>query len=764
VREPLSWWLKLEERAPLPEVAQAIRAALPGTTDDTWDPPAWLLPHQRAAARRVAGRLTVFGGALLADAVGLGKTYVALALAQRYRQPAAVVPAALASQWRRTGASVGVDVVLVTHEALSRGSLVPPADLVVVDEAHRFRNPATLRYDALARGIGSARVLLLTATPMVNRAADLGALLRLFLPDNGLALLGVPSIESAVSHRAYHALAHALAAVTVARTAAAAGIGGTIPAARDGAVYDDPTLDPTALRGVAAGIDALAFPTLAAPDAPELMRLHLFSRLASSAPALETTLRRHLRYLDLAVAAAVRGERLSRRALAGLLQADREAQFELDLFAGAATHPVDASALEAERERLRLLLAHVQTASVRDPKADRLCHQLGTRSRTGNAPKTIVFTTAIATALHLARRLGWQRLVVATGRGARIASGAVALPDALALFAPIAQGVTPPGAAQAADVLLATDLASEGLNLQDADLVVHYDLPWSPVRLAQRLGRIARLGSSHLQVHAWWFGPPPDLAERLGITRRVADKARSQLATGVTGTSMVGRARLDGGLLDWREAADRSWGSGKVGYEMVNGPAAAVVALEWHTPRGAIPEVLLLEGDPLSPVLNETRLREVATQLTRASPVAGRQPSQFHRACLAVVRERLGAAQRGPVDTETRALVRRILRRARAAARNRDVGRLEALDRALNRLTAGLPSGGLRELAHWLHSGPPTMLPQALARKHPHMGPASVRMVAVLFGNGHASRADESDVYSSRRAGPWAHDGSRGPP
>ena len=40
------------------------------------------------------------------------------------------------------------------------------------------------------------------------------------------------------------------------------------------------------------------------------------------------------------------------------------------------------------------------------------------------------------------------------------------------------------------DVLIATDLLSEGLNLQDAARVVHYDLPWSPARLAQRVGRM----------------------------------------------------------------------------------------------------------------------------------------------------------------------------------------------------------------------------------------------------------------------------------
>ena len=57
------------------------------------------------------------------------------------------------------------------------------------------------------------------------------------------------------------------------------------------------------------------------------------------------------------------------------------------------------------------------------------------------------------------------------------------------------------------DVLVATDVASEGLDLQAAGVVVHYDLPWSPVRLDQRNGRIHRIGQKREQVRAIYFVP-----------------------------------------------------------------------------------------------------------------------------------------------------------------------------------------------------------------------------------------------------------------
>ena len=51
-------------------------------------------------------------------------------------------------------------------------------------------------------------------------------------------------------------------------------------------------------------------------------------------------------------------------------------------------------------------------------------------------------------------------------------------------------------------VLLATDAASEGINLQRAHLMVNYDLPWNPNRLEQRFGRIHRIGQTEV-CHLW---------------------------------------------------------------------------------------------------------------------------------------------------------------------------------------------------------------------------------------------------------------------
>jgi len=55
------------------------------------------------------------------------------------------------------------------------------------------------------------------------------------------------------------------------------------------------------------------------------------------------------------------------------------------------------------------------------------------------------------------------------------------------------------------DILLASEVAAEGIDLQFASLVINYDLPWNPMRIEQRIGRIDRLGQPEPKIHIWNF-------------------------------------------------------------------------------------------------------------------------------------------------------------------------------------------------------------------------------------------------------------------
>jgi hypothetical protein len=93
-------------------------------------------------------------------------------------------------------------------------------------------------------------------------------------------------------------------------------------------------------------------------------------------------------------------------------------------------------------------------------------------------------------------------------------------------FAPNATGASPPLQSEEVTMLIATDLCSEGLNLQDASVLVHLDMPWTPARIEQRVGRIARSGSVHSQVMIHTLTVPAIADDILRIAERLEEKAR----------------------------------------------------------------------------------------------------------------------------------------------------------------------------------------------------------------------------------------------
>src|SRR5689334_16816885 len=80
-----------------------------------------LRPHQRAAAARLVSLIGTYGGAMLAEPVGLGKTFTALAAANVVNERLLIaVPASLRSMWHAALERTRIAAEIITHEALSR--------------------------------------------------------------------------------------------------------------------------------------------------------------------------------------------------------------------------------------------------------------------------------------------------------------------------------------------------------------------------------------------------------------------------------------------------------------------------------------------------------------------------------------------------------------------------------------------------------------------------------------------------------------------
>jgi hypothetical protein len=72
--------------------------------------------------------------------------------------------------------------------------------------------------------------------------------------------------------------------------------------------------------------------------------------------------------------------------------------------------------------------------------------------------------------------------------------------------------------------VIATDVLAEGLNLQDCDKIVNYDLHWNPVRLIQRFGRIDRIGSGYDTIYGFNFLPETGIERNLGLKEKLHNR------------------------------------------------------------------------------------------------------------------------------------------------------------------------------------------------------------------------------------------------
>ena len=94
--------------------------------------------------------------------------------------------------------------------------------------------------------------------------------------------------------------------------------------------------------------------------------------------------------------------------------------------------------------------------------------------------------------------------------------------------------------------IVLTDELAEGVNLQQCRNIINYDLPWNPMRLVQRHGRIDRIGSPHADVYVRCFFPDARLEELLDLENRIRRKLAQAAATiGVESEVIPGGATSD---------------------------------------------------------------------------------------------------------------------------------------------------------------------------------------------------------------------------
>jgi superfamily II DNA or RNA helicase len=144
-------------------------------------------------------------------------------------------------------------------------------------------------------------------------------------------------------------------------------------------------------------------------------------------------------------------------------------------------------------------------------------------TKTHSKEKILIFTQFADTARYLAEELEKRGMAQIEG-----VTGDTDDPtDNARRFSPVSNGVK--GVQNEIRVLVSTDVLSEGQNLQDAHIVLNYDLPWAIIRLIQRAGRVDRIGQKSDHILCYSFLPEDGLENIINLrgrlSRRISENA-----------------------------------------------------------------------------------------------------------------------------------------------------------------------------------------------------------------------------------------------
>lgn len=591
-----------------------------------------LSEFQEDAVKRARKILARYDGVMIADSVGLGKTWIGKKLLEDYayhqRQKALVVcPAALREMWEHELAEATISGTVLSQEELGRDTFDPQpfadSDILLVDEAHNFRNPNANRYGNLERVLGAnggrgrdgarKKVILLTATPINNdlfdlyhqialitrgdrsyfAAAGIGDLYRYFLharrqarrQEQGLALYNL--LEEIVIRRTRPFVRRAYPEATIR--------GKTIHfperklrtvnydlEATYGGIYEELVagigsleLAPYNLETFKKeGIKRDEFEAGREQALVGIFKSRYLKRFESSIEAFRISVRRALGFLNTFESYLLDGKILKsadfHRAIGYLNREDEEddatpasladelddnedAKRLLERMETVDTKDYDLRKIDrAVKHDVKVLTGIWERVKGINPENDAKLQCLKDLLRGDlRGKKVLIFTYYKDTARYLHRHLGHpdnpaaQAFCAEVGglKVRRMDSGADAKDRVriVEAFAPRSNGKPDiAGTEREIDLLISTDVLSEGQNLQDCGLLLNYDLHWNPTRMVQRAGRIDRIGSSFDELWLYNMFPDAGLERLLRLVESLSAKISAIDQAGFHDASVLG--------------------------------------------------------------------------------------------------------------------------------------------------------------------------------------------------------------------------------
>lgn len=554
--------------------------------------------HQADAVHTAMSIIAQYGGAVIADPTGLGKTHIGMEILKRKmidegKKAVVIAPAqVINSMWKDKMRDARLQAHhMITMESLGRDGVLEGMkkykniEFVLVDESQNFRSSSAKRRKNLMGLIGTGKrkqVLLMSATPINNSLMDLYYQLSIITRgDNAYFYrrIGIPDLYRHMADATRDGTAvglekieQLLDQIMVRRTRTyITEVYGT-DLEKSGKKFPENEYSPIrydlsgmfsgVFESVVRGIESLTMApygieqyNTSLPEEErkkrrilaELQATLILKMFESSVTAAKTSLKKRISMYEHVRNAADRGEMLRAKEFNAVMakwmmeerpnhtaddmDGDREKflSSELGKIPKRKLGPeYDVSRLlrdiESDLGILHMLYEKVSeiTVDTKIQEVERRIHADGALKKGGK--KVLIFTEYTVTARYVTeyfrKNLPKHSVECITGRTGRDRRGEI-----IRRFSPLANtpdGEDPPG--DQIDVLVSTEVLSEGQNLQDCNYVLNYDLPWNPMRIVQRIGRVDRMNTRHQTIRSRACYPDRELDDLLRLFGRLMDK------------------------------------------------------------------------------------------------------------------------------------------------------------------------------------------------------------------------------------------------
>ena len=535
------------------------------------------LQYQIDAVIQAKKILEGYGGVFISDVVGLGKTYICALLAKLLDKGRKLVicPPVLVRQWQdvlvRFNIAAKVESLGKLDKIIENG--VEQFQYIFVDESHRFRRETTESFSKLHKICYGKKVVLISATPINNYSTDIESQISLFQSKHNSTIAGVRDLEkffgklekrakifekgsteylNQLSKNSREIRDKILRYIMIRRTRNEISkyysddlqknnvtfpkLGTPEPVTYDFDDDIDKTFSET-VEIIKKFKYARYMPLKYLPPSKKYAKMQtaqrnlggfmksiLVKRLESSFFAFKNTLRRFEKSYQKFIEMFSNGNvYISKQVdvyellnngdedeLFKLVEEDKALHFKSSDFS-------EQFIIDLQRDLSNLKhLREIWESVTIDPKLDRLKKELQSNEKLqGN--KKILFTESKETAEYLYRELQkifGDRIIVFSGDSSE------------GLKRKIEKSFDPTirNPENKFDLLITTDVLSEGVNLHRANSLINYDLPWNPTRIMQRVGRINRVGTKHAEIFVFNFFPTSATKKHLSLEDRILEK------------------------------------------------------------------------------------------------------------------------------------------------------------------------------------------------------------------------------------------------